>query len=161
MSQVIYATLVANRTNLRRVLRELREPDQTSERCEVVVHRHPLEHHPNSELALFETGASTTVAKLAASGALLGAVAGLGLAGLSGVVLFTTMAGTAFGAFGGLLAGVSYADPQLEQLAASIPRGTVLLCLLPPNGDGAERALHILQRHRARIVERGAMGSFA
>jgi uncharacterized membrane protein len=158
MSQVMYATLVANRSRLRRVLRELREPDRTSGRCEVVVHRHELEHQPNSELQLFETGASTTVAKLAAGGALLGAVVGLGFAGLSGVVLFTAAAGTASGALGGLLAGASNADPQLERLDAATPKGTVLLCLLPRTGDGAERARHILQKYRARIVERGPMG---
>jgi hypothetical protein len=161
MSQVMYATFASNRLDLREVLRELRAPDSSFERCEVVVHRRGLEQYPTSELALFETGASTTVAKLTVGGAMLGVAAGLALAGLSGVVLFTAFAGTASGALCGLLAGASNADPQLERFAHATPKGSVLLCILPRTRDGADRTRHILRKHHARIVERGPIGRFA
>lgn len=153
MSHVIFA-LFDSSPEVAAAVAELELAGTPKQRCTVMVHRGGLERLPNSELALFETGAATMTARLAAIGAAAGAVVGLLAAGPIGVVLFTTTAGTIAGALTGVLAGASDADPALHRMAAALEEGKVLLSVEPPSLDCAERAEHILHKHHARIVHR-------
>lgn len=153
MSHVVFALFDSSR-GVTDVLHELEAAGTPKQRCSVIVHRGGLESLPASELALFETGFASMTARLAALGAVAGAVVGLLAAGPIAVVLFTATAGSIAGALSGVLAGASDADPMLQRLAAGIEEGKVLLSIEPPSLDCAERAEHILHKHHARIVHR-------
>lgn len=153
MAHVIFA-LFDGPAEVTAALAELEAAGTPKQRCTVMVHRGGLDRLPASELALFETGAASMTARLAAFGAAAGAVVGLLAAGPVAVVLFTTTAGTIAGALTGVLAGASDADPTLHRLAAGLEEGKVLVSVEPSSLDCAERAERILHEHHARIVHR-------
>jgi len=141
---------------------EIRSPEWSQENFAVVFHRSRLDNQPLSELPMFETGAASTSVKVGLMGAVGGAVLGviaMGQAGLAGVgaftmILFGTITGAVIGLFVGVLRGASNAEPAMDELAAHIGPGQVMLAIESSSPQGAEHVDRVLEAHHAHVVHR-------